>query len=111
MGKRQGRKLTAEARDLMCGHCGQVVLGREDYAVIHQLGGVALNQDHPALVRVLRRHAADDYADCPHCHAWHSLVLEADLDGGPALWSLVGLRLVRMPEQPRYWEGRQNGAH
>jgi len=35
----------------------------------------------------------------------HSLVIHPDLDGGPALWSLVGLTLVKGPPVQRYWEG------
>ena len=66
MAKRQGRKLVAEALDLVCGHCGKVVLSKADYAAIQSLGGIPLNLNHPGLVRVLRRRAGDDFAECPH---------------------------------------------
>lgn len=109
MPNRRGRKLLADAHDLLCGHCGKVVLSREDFHAIEQMGGVALNLDHPALVRVLRRLGGDDFAECPHCHAMHSLVIHADLNGGPALWRLVGLKKLADPHQPRYWEGHSEG--
>ena len=107
--KRRGRKLVGEAMDLACGHCGQVVLARADFTAIQQMGGVALNQTHPALVKILRRRGGDDYAECPHCHAMHSLVIHADLNGGPALWSLVGLKKVEDPPVKRHWEGHSGG--
>jgi len=111
MANRKGRKLVAQTSDLLCGHCGKVVLAKSDFDAILQMGGVALNQDHPALVKILRRKAGDDYAECPHCHSWHALVIEADLDGGPALWSLKGLRLVKGPPEKRYWEGQETHGH
>ena len=107
--KRRGRKLVSNARDLLCGHCGQVVLSREDFIAIEQMGGVALNHDHPALVRILRRSGGDDFAECPHCRAMHSLVIHADLNGGPALWSLVGLKKIEDPPVKRHWEGPAGG--
>ena len=111
MAKRHGRKLVADAIDLMCGHCGRVVLSKADFAAIQDMGGIPLNQNHPALVKILRRRAGDDFAECPHCHAWHALVMKADLNGGPALWTIIGLKLVEGPPAKRYWEGQGNGGH
>jgi len=109
--RRRGRKLVGEVKDLLCGHCGEVVLGQADFAAIQQMGGVALNQDHPALLRILRRRGGDDFAECPHCHALHALVIRADLSGGPALWSLVGLRKIEDPPVRRPWEGPPGPSH
>ena len=40
MAKRHGRKLVADAIDLMCGHCGRVVLSKADFAAIQDMGGI-----------------------------------------------------------------------
>src|SRR5258708_1141364 len=106
--KRKGRKLVSDIKDLPCGHCGKIVLATADLAEMQQMGGIALSGNHPALIRVLRRLGGDDFAECPHCHALHALVLEADLSGGPALWHLKGLRKISDPPKPRYWEGQPN---
>lgn len=109
--RRRGRKLVSDAKDLSCGHCRKVVLSRQDLEAIEQMGGIALNQAHPALVRVLRRRGGDDFAECPHCHAFHALVIHADLNGGPALWQLVGLEKVEDPHVKRHWEGQSGTGH
>ncbi len=109
--RRRGRKLVSESRELTCGHCGKVCLSREDYAAIQQMGGPGLNQDHPALMKILRRLGGDDFIECPHCHAMHSLVIHVDLDGGPGLWSLVGIKKISDPPGGVYWEGADTSGH